>query len=76
MDLVGAGSIIVIGHGTWRSSAAGVLTKYLEVRHPDEFRRIVATETADLSALTEPQIEELARRHATVARPSDANSSI
>jgi hypothetical protein len=27
------------------------------------FQRIIATETADLSALTEPEIEEIAKKH-------------
>jgi hypothetical protein len=76
MDLVGTDSIVIIGHGTGTSSAAGILTEYLKAHHPDEFRRIVATEIADLSALTEPQIEELARRHANLARPSDGKASI
>jgi hypothetical protein len=63
MDLVHAEEIILIGHGTGKSSAAGFLTEYLKAHHPEEFQRIVATETADLSALTEPQIEEIAKRH-------------
>jgi len=76
MDLVGADAIILIGHGTGKSSAAEFLTEYLKVHHPDEFRRIIKTETAELSALTEPQIEELARKHANLARPSDTKTSI
>jgi len=63
MDLVHAGAIILVGHGTGKSSAAGYLTEYLKAHHPEEFQRIVATETADLSALTESQIEEIAKRH-------------
>ena len=63
MDLVHAEEIVLIGHGTGKSSAAGYLTEYLKVHHPEAFQRIVATEAADLSALTEPQIEEIAKRH-------------
>jgi hypothetical protein len=63
MDLVHAGEIILIGHGTGKSSAAGFLTEYLKAHRPEEYQRIVATETVDLSALTEPQIEEIAKRH-------------
>ena len=63
VDLVHAEEIILIGHGTGKSSAVGFLTEYLKTHHPEEFQRIVATETADLSALTEPQIEEIAKRH-------------
>jgi hypothetical protein len=62
-DLVHAEAIILIGHGTGKSSAVGFLTEYLKAHRPEEFRRIVATETVDLSALTEPQIEEIAKRH-------------
>jgi pimeloyl-ACP methyl ester carboxylesterase len=63
MDLVHAEEIILIGHGTGKSSAVGFLTEYLKAHHPEEFQRIVAVETADLSALTEPQVEEIAKRH-------------
>jgi hypothetical protein len=63
MDLVHAEAIILVGHGTGKSSAVGFLTKYLKAHRPEEFQRIVATETMDLSALTEPQIEEIAKRH-------------
>jgi pimeloyl-ACP methyl ester carboxylesterase len=76
MDMVRAEAIILIGHGTGKSSAVGFLTEYLKAHHPEEFRRIVATETEDLSALTEPQIEEIARRHANLARPLDTKASI
>jgi hypothetical protein len=62
MDLVNAGAIILVGHSTGKSSAVVYLTEYLKAHHPEEFQRIVATETADLSALTEPQIEEIAKR--------------
>jgi hypothetical protein len=63
MELVHAEEIILIGHGTGKSSAAGFLTEYLKTHRPEEYQRIVATETADLSALTELQIEEIAKRH-------------
>ena len=63
MDLVHAEEIILIGHGTGKSSAVRFLTEYLKAHHPEQFQRIVATETVDLSALTEPQIEEIAKRH-------------
>jgi len=67
MELVHAEEIILVGHGTGNSSAAGHLTEYLRGHHFEEFQRIVATETADLSALTEPQIEEIAKRHIGVS---------
>ena len=67
MDLVRAEEIILMGHGTGKSSAVGFLTEYLKAHHPEEFQRIVATETVDLSALTEAQIEEVAKRHVGAA---------
>jgi hypothetical protein len=63
MELVHAEEIILVGHGTGKSSAAGFLAEYLKSHRPEEFQRIVATVTADLSALTEPQIEEIAKKH-------------
>jgi stalled ribosome rescue protein Dom34 len=70
-DVVPAEAIILIGHGTGKSSAVGYLTEYLKAHHPEEFQRIIATETVDLSALTEPQIEEIAKRHVGAAVNSD-----
>jgi hypothetical protein len=61
-ELVHAEAVILIGHGTGKSSAVGFLTEYLKTHRPEEYQRIVATESADLSALTEPQIEEMAKR--------------
>ncbi|MGD0730668.1 MAG: hypothetical protein ABR956_05350 [Terracidiphilus sp.] len=62
-DLVPAEEIVLIGHGTGKSNAAGFLAEYLKSHHPEQFQRIVAIETVDLSALTEPQIEEVVKRH-------------
>jgi hypothetical protein len=61
--LVPANEIVLIGHGTGRSSAVDVLKDYLEQRHPQIFQHVIATETADLSSLTEPQVEALAKKH-------------
>ncbi len=66
-DLVQAETIVVIGHGTGKSSAAVFLSGYLKAHHPETFRRIIATETADLSALTAPEIEEIAKKHIRIA---------
>jgi len=71
MDLIHAKAIILVGHGTGKSSAAGYLTEYLKAHHPEEFQRIVAVETVALSALTGPQIEEIAKRHTGIAVNSD-----
>lgn len=62
-DLVHAQSIVLIGHGTGTSNAAAFLSEYLKSHHPETFQKIIATETADLSALTEPEIEQIARKH-------------
>jgi hypothetical protein len=62
-DLLHAQSIILIGHAAGKSSAVEFLREYLKTHHLETFQRIIATETADLSALTEPEIEEIAKRH-------------
>jgi hypothetical protein len=62
-DLVRAEAIILVGHGTGKSSAVRFLTEYLKSHYPEEFKRIVVIETLDISALTEPQIQEIVKRH-------------
>jgi hypothetical protein len=62
-DIANAQAIILVGHGEGKSSAVEHLSEYLKSHHLETFQRIIATETADLSALTDPQIEEIARRH-------------
>ena len=62
-DLTPANEIVLIGHATGKSSAADFLKAYLKNHHPDTSRRIIGTESADLSALTEPELEALAKRH-------------
>jgi hypothetical protein len=61
--LVPAKEIVLIGHGTGKSSAVEALVEHLKKHRPDIFRNVVATETADLSALTAPDIEAIAKRH-------------
>jgi len=68
--LVQATGIILIGHGIGKSNAADFLSDYLKAHHPETFAHILATENADLSALTEPQIEELAKKHLSAATVS------
>jgi hypothetical protein len=58
-----AKQIVLIGHGTGKSSALDVLVEYLKAHRPDISGRVLATEIADLSALTEPEVEAIARRH-------------
>ena len=65
--LVPAGEIVLIGHGVGKSSAVDVLVNYLTVHHPDIARCVKAVETADLSALTQPEIEAIAKRYLDTA---------
>ena len=62
-DLVAANEIVLIGHGTGKSSAVEFLMTYLETHHSEIAQRVRAVETADLSALAEPEIEEIAKKH-------------
>jgi hypothetical protein len=62
-DITPANEIVLIGHATGKSKAADFLKGYLKTHHPDISRRVIATESADLSAVTEPEIEALAKRH-------------
>jgi hypothetical protein len=63
-DLVPAQEIVLIGHGTGKSSALEVLVEYLKKHHTAIYQRVIGTQIADLSALTEPQIEAIAKQHA------------
>jgi hypothetical protein len=63
--LAPAKEIILIGHAVGKSSAVDVLIDYLKKHHSDIAERVKATQIADLSALTEPQIEALARKVAS-----------
>ncbi len=71
-DIVHAQAIVLIGHATGKSSAVNFLSDYLKTHHPETFARIIATETADLSALTEPEIEDIAKKHIRGAEPIPA----
>ena len=62
-DITPANEIVLIGHATGKSNAADFLKEYLNTHHPDISRRVITTESADLSAVTEPEIEALAKRH-------------
>jgi hypothetical protein len=66
-DLAHAETIVLIGHATGKSSAVVFLSDYLKSHHPETFQRIIATETADLSALTPPELEQIARKHLRAA---------
>ena len=62
-DITPTNEIVLIGHATGKSNAADFLKEYLRTHHPDILRRVIATENADLSAVTEPEIEALAKQH-------------
>ena len=62
-EITSANEIVLIGHATGKSNAAEFLKEYLKTHHPDTSRRVLATESADLSAVTESEIEALAKRH-------------
>ncbi len=62
-DITQANEIVLIGHAIGKSNAADFLKAYLKNHHPDTYRRVIVTESADLSAVTEPEIEALAKRH-------------
>ena len=58
--LAAADRIVVVGHGTGKSNAALHLTEYLRTHHRETYQRIVREIAADLSAITTPQLLELA----------------
>ena len=60
-ELGGAEEIVLIGHAKGKSSAMEFLLDFLKKHHPDRFKRVIATEVLDLSALTEPEIEAVVR---------------
>ncbi len=62
-ELLPANEIVLVGHGTGKSSAVEHLSEYLKTHHHNISQHVIATETADLSALTEPEIEVIAKRH-------------
>ena len=61
-DLKPAKEIILIGHGTGKSSALDFLVEYLKTHDPTIWPQVKAAEVTDLSALTEPEIEAIARQ--------------
>lgn len=61
--LLPANEIVLIGHGTGKSSAVDVLVDFLKKHHPQIARLVRAVESVDLSALTLPEVEQIARRH-------------
>jgi hypothetical protein len=60
--LAAAGRILVVGHGTGKSNAARHLVEYLRTHHRETYQRVVREIEADLSAVTTPQLLELAQQ--------------
>jgi hypothetical protein len=60
--LAGAGRILVVGHGKGKSNAARHLLEYLRTHHSETYQRIVREVETDLSAITTPQLLELAKQ--------------
>jgi hypothetical protein len=60
--LAGAGRILVAGHGKGKSNAAQHLLEYLRTHHRETYQRIVRDIEVDLSAITTPQLLELAKQ--------------
>jgi hypothetical protein len=62
-DVAGSEEIILIGHAKGKSSAMDYLIDFLTTHHPDLLKQVKATEIADLSALTQAEIEVIAKKH-------------
>jgi hypothetical protein len=60
--LAPAKEIVLIGHGTGTSSAVSALAAHLEKHCPEVSRRVIAIETADLSALSQPELLAMVQR--------------
>ena len=58
--LAGARRIVLIGHGSAKSNAARHLEGVLRKKYSEIYARVAVTESADLSAMTEPQLLALA----------------
>ena len=70
-DAVAAGGeIVVVGHGTGKSNAAQHLSEYLHAHQPETYQRIVREITADLHAVTVPQLRRLVERALGESGPS------
>jgi hypothetical protein len=63
--LVPAAEIVLIGHGTGKSRAVDVLMEHLKKHHSEISGRVIAVETADLSALSDSELEAVAKQHMT-----------
>jgi hypothetical protein len=60
--LAPASRILVVGHGKGKSNAALHLIEYLRTHHRETYARVVREIEVDLSAITTPQLLELAEQ--------------
>jgi len=67
--LAPARRIVLLGHGTGHSNAAVHLEEALRAKHPEISKRVVAVRAVDLSALTEPQLLDLALKALESSKP-------
>ncbi len=58
--LAAASSILIVGHGKGKSSAARHLVEYLRMHRRETYQHVVREIEADLSAITPPQLLQLA----------------
>jgi hypothetical protein len=72
-SLVAADEVLLIGHGTGKSSALDVLLEYLQQHHSELARRVIGTETVDLSAMTAATMEAVVRRVMKKTGPDHAS---
>lgn len=74
-NLLHSQEIVLIGHGTGKSSALEFLVEYLKKHYATIYERVIATETADLSALSEPEIEAVARERMQLDYAGDSSGA-
>jgi len=61
--LKGAGTILLAGDATGKSSAMRYLEHHLQEKHVDIWHHVVGTENVDLSSVTLPRLQELNERY-------------
>jgi hypothetical protein len=74
-ELVPSQQIVLIGHGTGKSSALEFLVEYLKKHYATVYKRVIASEVAALSELTEPEIEAIAKRRVKTPRNASISRS-
>lgn len=62
-QLKGAGTILLVGDATGKSSAVRYLAHHLQEKHGDIWHHVVGMENLDLSSMTLPRLQELNERY-------------